>query len=71
MDRIQSISLDVETYSSIDLTQSGVYRYCEAPDFSLLLFGYAVNGGAVQVVDVAGGERVPADIVAALAMRRC
>ena len=66
MDRIQSISLDVETYSSIDLTQSGVYRYCEAPDFSLLLFGYAVNGGAVQVVDVAGGERVPADIVAAL-----
>lgn len=70
MDRIQSISLDVETYSSIDLTQSGVYRYCEAPDFSLLLFGYAVNGGAVQVVDVAGGETVPADIVAALGDER-
>lgn len=69
-ERIQSISLDVETYSSIDLTQAGVYRYSESPDFSLLLLGYAVNGGAVHVIDVAGGERVPPDIVAALGDER-
>lgn len=63
---MKSLSLDVETHSSIDLKKSGVYRYCQSPGFSILLFGYSVDGGAVQVVDLAGGETIPSDIVAAL-----
>ena len=60
------MSIDIETFSSVSLQSSGVYRYAEAPDFEILLFGYAVDGGAVQVVDLAMGETIPADILAAL-----
>ena len=60
------MSIDIETFSSVSLQSSGVYRYAEAPDFEILLFGYAVDGGAVQVVDLAMGESIPADILAAL-----
>lgn len=60
------LSIDIETYSSVNLTKSGVYRYVEAPDFEILLFGYSVDGGAVQVIDLAGGEKFPADILGAL-----
>jgi len=63
---MKTISLDIETYSSVDLKKSGVYRYCEAPDFSILLFGYSVDGGAIQVVDLANGEVIPSDIISAL-----
>jgi len=63
---IKTLSVDLETFSSIDLAQSGVYRYVEAPDFEILLFGLSVNGGDVQVVDLACGEHLPADIRAAL-----
>ena len=63
---MKSLSLDVETHLSIDLKKSGVYRYCQSPDFSILLFGYSVDGCEVQVVDLAGGETIPPDIVAAL-----
>lgn len=60
------ISIDIETYSSVDLAKSGVYRYCESPDFEVLLFGYSVDGGEVQVIDLACGETIPADVLAAL-----
>lgn len=60
------ISLDIETYSSVDLNKSSVYRYSEAPDFEILLLGYSVDDGPVQVVDLASGERIPAEILAAL-----
>lgn len=60
------LSIDIETYSSVSLAKSGVYRYVEAPDFEILLFGYSVDGGAVQVVDLACGEKIPADILDAL-----
>ena len=60
------ISLDIESFSSIDLKKSGVYRYCEAPDFTILLFGYSVDGGEVHVIDLAAGEVIPPDIIAAL-----
>ncbi len=60
------ISIDIETYSDIDLSKSSVYRYSESPDFEILLFGYAVDDGPVQVVDLAGGEHIPSEILAAL-----
>ena len=65
-DNIISLSIDLETYSSVDLKKSGVYPYAESPDFEILLFAYSVNEGEVQVVDIACGEEVPAAILAAL-----
>ena len=63
---MNSISIDIETFSSNDLTKCGVYKYVQAPDFDILLFGYAVDGGEVLVVDLATGEEIPAEILAAL-----
>ena len=63
---MKTLSIDIETYSSCDLTKSGVYRYAESDDFEVLLFGYAVDGGEVQVVDIACGDKLPAEIIAAL-----
>lgn len=54
---MKMISIDIETFSSVDLSKSGVYRYAESPDFEVMLFGYSVDGGAVSVVDLAMGER--------------
>ena len=45
------MSVDIETYSSIDLSKAGVYRYTEAPDFDILLIGYSIDGGPVEVID--------------------
>ena len=63
---MKTISIDIETYSSVDLTKSGVYRYTEAPDFAVLLFGYSVDNGPVSVVDLAMGETIPLEILSAL-----
>lgn len=63
---MKTISIDIETYSGTDLGKCGVYKYTEAPDFEVLLFGYAVDGGEVHVVDLALGEKIPADIAASL-----
>ena len=63
---IKSLSCDIETYSSVNLARSGVYRYAASPDFEILLFGYSVDGAPVQVVDLARGERIPPDIHEAL-----
>ena len=63
---MKTISIDIETFSSVDLAKSGVYRYAESPDFEVLLFGYSVDGGAVSVVDLASGEIIPPHILAAL-----
>lgn len=65
-DKIISLSIDLETYSSVDLKKSGVYPYAESSDFEILLFAYAVNEGEVQVVDIACGEKVPDEILQAL-----
>lgn len=65
-DDMQTLSIDIETYSSISLQKSGVYRYVEAPDFEILLFGYSVDSGTVQVIDLACGEKIPEDIMEAL-----
>ena len=63
---IKELSIDLETYSDIDLKKSGVYRYAESPHFEILLFGYSVNNGPVMVVDLAQSECIPTDILAAL-----
>lgn len=60
------ISIDLETYSDVDLQKCGVYRYTQSANFEILLFGYAVDGGAVQVTDLACGEKVPVEIIKAL-----
>jgi len=63
---MKSISIDIETFSSVDLSKSGVYKYAESPDFEILLFGYSVDNGAVRVVDIANGEKIPANVISAL-----
>lgn len=63
---IKSLSIDIETYSSVDLGKSGVYKYASSPDFEILLFGYSVDGGAVTVVDLASGEVIPKEVLDAL-----
>lgn len=56
---MHTLSVDLETYSSVDLKRSGMYKYVQSPDFEILLFGYSFNGGPVHVVDLAQGETVP------------
>lgn len=63
---MQVLSIDIETYSDRNLEQEGVYKYAESAAFSLLLFGYSVDFGAVQVVDISGGESIPPEILSAL-----
>lgn len=63
---MQTISIDIETFSDISLAKCGVYKYAESPAFEILLFGYAVDGGEAQVVDLAQGETIPEDILNAL-----
>ena len=60
------LSIDLETYSPLNLSKTGVYPYAAHPDFEILLFGYAVDDGPVQVVDLASGEELPDEILAAL-----
>ena len=63
---LKTLSLDLETFSDIDLSKCGVYKYASSPAFEILLFGFSVDGGEVQVVDLACGGEIPADILAAL-----
>lgn len=63
---MERVSIDIESFSSVDLTKCGVYKYAESPDFEVLLFGYSVDGGEIHVVDLACGEKIPADILVAL-----
>ena len=61
------MGLDLETYSSAPLPKCGVYRYCDAPDFEILLFSYAFDDEPVQTIDLASGETLPKEVVSALA----
>ena len=63
---MRTLSIDIETYSDVPLQKSGVYRYCESPNFEILLFGYSADSGPVQVVDLACGEKIPTDVLDAL-----
>lgn len=63
---MKNISIDIETFSSVDLSKCGVYKYTESLDFDILLFGYSIDGEPVKVVDTAQGEEIPRDILKAL-----
>ncbi len=63
---MRCISIDLETYSNINLQKSGVYKYAESEDFEILLFGYSIDGGEVTVVDLALGEKIPDAVIDAL-----
>lgn len=63
---MQTLSIDLETYSDQSLAKTGVYRYVESPDFEILLFAYSVDGGPVQQIDLACGEKIPSEILCAL-----
>lgn len=63
---MKTLSIDIETYSDIALQKTGVYRYCESPNFEILLFGYSIDSGPVQVVDLTAGEHIPKEVLAAL-----
>ena len=63
---VKTISIDIETFSSVNLQKSGVYRYAESDDFEILLFGYSADGSDVVVVDLAMGEKIPKKVIDAL-----
>ena len=63
---MRTLSIDIESYSDVDLSKCGVYKYASSPAFEILLFGYVVDGGDVRVVDLACGEQIPEEIISAL-----
>lgn len=63
---MRNISIDIETYSDVELKKCGVYKYVQSPNFEILLFGYSVDEEAVQVIDLAQGETIPDEIIDAL-----
>ena len=63
---MKTLHIDIETYSEVDLLESGLYRYASGKEFALLLFAYAIDGGEVKVIDVANGEKIPDEITSAL-----
>jgi DNA polymerase len=63
---MQVISIDIETFSDIDLGKCGVYRYAESPSFDILLFSYSMDDGQIKLIDLAGGEKLPEEIINAL-----
>lgn len=69
MNEIHDLSLDLETFSDVDLRKSGVYRYSESPAFEILLLGYSINGEKADTIDIARGEEVPEWLLEAIASK--
>ena len=63
---MKTLSIDIETFSEASLSSTGVYRYAADPSFTILLFAYSIDAGPVQIVDLAQGEHLPAEVEAAL-----
>ena len=57
------LHIDIETYSSVDIAKSGLYKYVQSPDFQILLFAYAYDDGPVRIVDLAQGEKLPENVI--------
>ena len=58
--------IDIDTYSSVDISECGAYKYIASPDFEILIIGYAVNNGPVNIIDLAQGEEMPEGFIAML-----
>jgi len=67
LEKIRTLSLDLETYSDVDLAKAGVYKYAESPNFEILLLGVSVNDDPVEVYDLASGDSVPDELITAIA----
>ena len=63
---MKTINIDIETFSSINISKSGVYKYVESEDFEVLLFAYSIDGGKTEIVDIASGEKLSEYIIQAL-----
>lgn len=63
---MQKLSIDIETYSDVDLIKCGVYKYVNSPNFEILLFAYSADDGEIHIVDLANGEKLPPEILAVL-----
>ena len=63
---MDKLFIDIETYSSVDITTCGAYKYIESPDFEIIIIGYAINDGPVQIVDILNGEEMPLELENAL-----
>jgi DNA polymerase len=63
---MKTLSIDIETYSDVNLAKCGVYKYASSPNFEILLFGYSFDGNEVQVIDLAQGEHLPQELIDAL-----
>ena len=57
------LSIDIETYSSVDISKSGLYKYVQSDDFEILLFAYSMDGGDVQIIDLLSGQQIPEDVI--------
>lgn len=63
---MKTINIDIETFSSINISKSGIYKYVESEDFEVLLFAYSIDGGKTEIVDIANGEELSEEIIQAL-----
>ena len=63
---MKKLSCDIETFSDVDLIRCGVYKYADSPDFEMLLFAYAADDGDVHIIDIAGSEELPEEIIQAI-----
>ena len=63
---MQKISVDIETFSDVDLIKCGVYKYADSPVFEILLFAYSIDDGEIHIIDLAGGETLPEEITEAI-----
>lgn len=68
---MNTLSIDIETYSSIDIKKAGAYKYAQSDDFEILLFAYSFNHQAVQIIDLKSGESIPENVLFALQDRNC
>ena len=66
MEKIRELSIDLETYSDVNISKCGAYKYTESDQFEILRFGVSINGGPVQIYNLACGDTVPDEILAAL-----
>lgn len=68
---MRTLNIDIETFSSVDITKSGSYKYAMSDDFQILLFAYSIDGQDVKIVDLAQGETVPGEVLELLKDKDC